>query len=135
MNMRQDKASCPGAIENTKLAPAGLRSTLASCLFSAALLIPFSALGSDESVGAVATSPETTMRSGGEVESAPAFSEARQPEVGMSLQEALALVGSNPDSQEEVGAACGMLDVLTWHEDGTKIISVDGRVTSIVNGR
>ena len=135
MNMRQDKASCPGATENTKLASAGLRSTLASCLFSAALLIPFSALGADESAGAVATPPETMMRSGGEVESAPAFSEARQPEVGMSLQEALALVGSNPDSQEEVGAACGMLDVLTWHEDGTKIISVDGRVTSIVNGR
>jgi hypothetical protein len=135
MNIRQDKASCPGAIGNTKLAPAGLRFTLASCLFSAALLIPFSEVGADESAGAVAAPPETMMRSGGEAESAPALSEARQPEVGMSLQEALALVGSNPDSQEEVGAACGMLDVLTWHEDGTKIISVDGRVTSIVNGR
>jgi hypothetical protein len=64
-----------------------------------------------------------------------AFSEARRPEVGMSLQEALALVGDAPDSQEEVGAACGMLDVLTWDEEGTKIISVDGTVTSIVEGR
>ncbi len=63
------------------------------------------------------------------------FSEARRPEVGMSLQEALALVGDAPDSQEEVGAACGMLDVLTWDEDGTKIISVDGTVTSIVDGK
>ena len=53
----------------------------------------------------------------------------------MSLQEALALVGDDPDSQEEVGAACGMLDVLTWDKDGTRIISVDGTVTSIVEGK
>jgi hypothetical protein len=60
-------------------------------------------------------------------------SQARRPEVGMSLKEALALVGDDPDS--EVGAACGMLDVLTWDEAGTKIISVDGTVTSIVEGK
>lgn len=71
------------------------------------------------------------------------FSEARRsdvrpavrPTVGMSLEEALALVGDAPDSQEEVGAACGMLDVLTWDQDGTTIISVDGTVTSIVEGK
>ena len=58
-----------------------------------------------------------------------------RPEVGMSLEEALALIGSSPDSEQEIGAACGMLDVLTWDEEGTKIISVDGTVTSIVKGR
>jgi hypothetical protein len=58
----------------------------------------------------------------------------RRPEVGMSLQEALELVGKKADSQEEIGAACGMLDVHTWDEDGTRIISVDGTVTSIVDG-
>jgi len=63
------------------------------------------------------------------------ISEARRPEVGMSLEEALALVGKNPDSEEAVGAACGKLDVHTWDEDGTKIISVDGTVTSIVDGK
>jgi hypothetical protein len=135
MHLRQDKASGPGAISNGKLAPAGLSFALVWCLFSATLLIPLSAAGADESADAVAAPPETTMRSGAKAKDAPAFSGARQPEVGMSLQEALALVGSSPDSQEEVGAACGMLDVLTWHEDGTKIISVDGTVTSIVNGR
>ena len=55
--------------------------------------------------------------------------------VGMSLEEALALVGKDPDSQEEIGAACGMLDVHNWDEDGTRIISVDGTVTSIVEGK
>lgn len=59
----------------------------------------------------------------------------RRLEVGMSLQEALELVGTNPDSEEEIGAACGMLDVHTWDEDGTRIISVDGTVTSIFDGK
>lgn len=62
------------------------------------------------------------------------FSEENRVEVGMSLKDALELVGRTPDSEEEVGAACGMLDVFTWNDDGTKIISVDGTVTSIVEG-
>ncbi len=58
-------------------------------------------------------------------------SNARRLEVGMSLEEALELLGKDPDSESEIGAACGMLDVLTWDEEGTRLISVDGTVTSI----
>ncbi len=58
-------------------------------------------------------------------------SNARRPEVGMPLAEALELLGKAPDSETEIGAACGMLDVLTWDEEGTRLISVDGTVTSI----
>ena len=64
-----------------------------------------------------------------------AQSSARRLEVGMSLEEALQLVGKDPDSKSEIGAACGMLDVLTWDDDGTRLISVDGTVTSIFEGK
>lgn len=54
--------------------------------------------------------------------------------VGMSLEEALEVLGKSPDSQSEIGAACGKLDVLTWDEDGTRLISVDGTISSVVDG-
>ncbi|UCH46690.1 MAG: hypothetical protein JSU95_11265 [Betaproteobacteria bacterium] len=60
-----------------------------------------------------------------------AQSPGRRLEVGMSLEEALELLGKDPDSESEIGAACGMLDVLTWDDEGTRLISVDGTVTSI----
>jgi hypothetical protein len=63
-----------------------------------------------------------------------AQSTARRLEVGMSLEEALDVLGKDPDSETEIGAACGMLDVLTWDDDGTRLISVDGTVTSIFEG-
>lgn len=59
-------------------------------------------------------------------------SQGRRLEVGMPIEQAIELLGGDPDSQTEVGGACGMLDILTWDEDGTRIISVDGTVTSIV---
>ncbi len=59
-------------------------------------------------------------------------SAGRRLEVGMPIEQAIALLGGDPDSETEVGGACGMLDILTWDEDGTRIISVDGTVTSIV---
>ena len=59
-------------------------------------------------------------------------SEGRRLEVGMPIELAIELLGGDPDSETEVGGACGMLDILTWDEDGTRIISVDGTVTSIV---
>ncbi len=62
------------------------------------------------------------------------FSQASRLQVGMPIAQAIELLGGNPDSETEIGAACGMLDVLTWAENGTKIISVDGTVTSIVEG-
>ena len=49
----------------------------------------------------------------------------------MSLEEALELLGKAPDSESEIGAACGMLDIMTWDDEGTRLISVDGTVTSI----
>ena len=60
-----------------------------------------------------------------------AQSTGRRLEVGMSLEEALELLGKAPDSESEIGAACGMLDVMTWDDEGTRLISVDGTVTSI----
>jgi hypothetical protein len=66
--------------------------------------------------------------------------EARTPgksrlKVGMSLEEALEVLGKTPDSQNEIGAACGKFDVLTWDEDGTRLISVDGTISSIYEGK
>lgn len=58
-------------------------------------------------------------------------STARGLEVGMSLKDALEVLGKAPDSESEIGAACGMLDVMTWDDEGTRLISVDGTVTSI----
>ena len=60
------------------------------------------------------------------------FSEGSRLQVGMPIEQAIELLGGSPDDETEVGAACGMLDILTWDEDGTQIISVDGTVTSIV---
>ncbi len=59
-------------------------------------------------------------------------SEGSRLQVGMPVEHAIELLGGDPDSETEVGGACGMLDILTWDEDGTRIISVDGTVTSIV---
>jgi len=59
-------------------------------------------------------------------------SEGSRLEVGMPIEQAIELLGGDPDSETEVGGACGMLDILTWDEDGTRIISVDGTVASIV---
>jgi hypothetical protein len=62
------------------------------------------------------------------------FSEGSTLQVGMPIEQAIELLGADPDSETEVGGACGMLDILTWDEAGTRIISVDGTVTSIVEG-
>jgi hypothetical protein len=59
-------------------------------------------------------------------------SEGSRLQVGMPIEQAIELLGGDPDSETEVGGACGMLDILTWDDDGTRIISVDGTVTSIV---
>ena len=55
--------------------------------------------------------------------------------VGMTLDEALEVLGKTPDSQNEIGAACGKFDVLTWDEDGTRLISVDGTISSVYEGK
>jgi hypothetical protein len=60
------------------------------------------------------------------------FSKANRLHVGMPIEQAIELIGGGPDSETAVGGACGMLDILTWDDHGTIIISVDGTVTSIV---
>jgi len=70
---------------------------------------------------------ETVLEPDGE-----GFSEGSRLQVGMPIEQAIELLGGSPDDETEVGAACGMLDILTWDDNGTQIISVDGTVTSIV---
>ena len=117
---------------NVKAAVAAIGLAALWCLF---FPMPSAIAQPGEQPAAAMPETEPAIGAGDKGSDDAGFSEARRPEVGMSLQEALALVGQDPDSQEEVGAACGMLDVLTWDEDGTKIISVDGTVTSIVEGK
>jgi hypothetical protein len=62
-------------------------------------------------------------------------SEKSRLKVGMSLEEALEVLGKDPDSQSEIGAACGKFNVLTWDEDGTRLISVDGTISSVYEGK
>jgi hypothetical protein len=52
-------------------------------------------------------------------------------EPGMPTYIAVGLLGREPDQAAEVGAACGMLDVLTWHQEQTRIVTSDGVVTSV----
>jgi len=122
-----------GNPSNAKNAIAGIGIAALSCLFPA---VPSAIAQAGEQHAPGASTIEPVAAPGVKDNAGQAeFGQARRPEVGMSLQEALALVGDDPDSQEEVGAACGMLDVLTWDKDGTRIISVDGTVTSIVEGK
>ena len=50
---------------------------------------------------------------------------------GLSATAAIDLVGRPPDERHEIGAACGMLEVLSWGADEMRIISVDGVVSSV----
>lgn len=115
------------------------------------------ALAGDAASGETGFSAESSVASGGsesfaefieEVESESAPVEANQDaasqapltgksrlKVGMSLEEALKVLGKDPDSQSEIGAACGKFDVLTWDEDGTRLISVDGTISSVYDGK
>ena len=127
---RNDQVSETRRLPNGKGMVANFPGAVVWCLIS--LCSPVLAQAAEQAEPA-ATVIETAIGAGQNGASDARIGESRRPEVGMSLAEALALVGAEPDSQEEVGAACGMLDVLTWDEDGTQIISVDGTVTSIVD--
>ncbi len=89
------------------------------------------AFGQADGTGA-ANEPATTVIEEGLSERSQSV--APRLKVGMSLEEALEVVGKSPDSQSEIGAACGKLDVLTWDDDGTRLISVDGTISSVVEG-
>ena len=105
-------------------------SVTASALFLLGLLCLAgnAAAESEQAVHDATASP--VPDSAGQVNTGP----RKQVKAGMSLEEALKLVETNLQSQEEVGAACGMLDVFTY-DDGTRIISVDGTVTSVHEGK
>ncbi len=123
--------------------PAHARAAVAAIAVVCSLFAPVSPATAQAAEPPIPAGVDAAAGAAGNDAGQAGFSEARsravrpaaRPAVGMSLKEALALVGDAPDSQEEVGAACGMLDVLTWDEDGTTIISVDGTVTSIVEGK
>jgi hypothetical protein len=97
-----------------------MRYCLAVALFPACL-----AFGQDDAAGGDGALPGTTA----------AQAAGKRVEVGMSLEEALEVLGKAPDSTVEIGAACGMLDVLTWEDEGTRLISVDGTISSIVDDK
>lgn len=81
------------------------------------------------------TPPEKGVAAGrGATREAAAAGKSRL-KVGMSLEEALKVLGKDPDSQSEIGAACGKFNVLTWDEDGTRLISVDGTISSVYDGK
>lgn len=105
-------------------------SAILQALLAAALLVAVAQAAAEEDPSAFDTATPVAQRDAG----ASAVGSSKVLKVGMSLEEALQLVGKVPDSEEEVGAACGMLDVFTY-DDGTQIISVDGTVTSIVDGK
>ena len=93
------------------------------CAVLAAVLSPGAAALAQGSPG------EPRPASGARDERAPAVRE------GMTLAEALAAVGRAPDSSDHIGAACGVLDVTRWEEEGIKVISNNGVVVSIAADR
>lgn len=55
--------------------------------------------------------------------------------VGMSVTEVLRHLGQEPDHSALVGAGCGMLEVLTWDEQATRLVAIDGVVSSVTRGK
>ena len=64
-------------------------------------------------------------------QSKPNVSDEQSPiRVGMPTSAALAKLGQ-PEKRADVGAACGMLDVMSWDAERLRIVAVDGIVTAI----
>jgi len=105
------------------------------CVLCAAMLFMVGmAFAGDGATVVLADAQESATVETGLDSGSDGFSEGSTLQVGMPIEQAIELLGGAPDSETEVGGACGMLDILTWDEDGTRIISVDGTVTSIVEG-
>ena len=51
---------------------------------------------------------------------------------GMPADVAIQLLGREPDQTTEIGAACGMLEILSWRGEQTKLIASDGVISSII---
>ena len=56
----------------------------------------------------------------------------RRIELGMPLSAVIEMFGRDPDESTEIGAACGMLEIISWGPERTKIITNRGKVSSIV---
>ena len=54
----------------------------------------------------------------------------QQIKPGMSAELAIKLIGRKPDETEMVGAACGVFEVLTWHGEKARIVTMGGNVIS-----
>ena len=104
-------------------------------LCAAMLFMAGAAFAGDNVPDVIADARDSTSLEAAISTASDSVSEGSRLEVGMPIEQAIELLGGGPDSETEVGGACGMLDILTWDEDGTRIISVDGTVTSIVEGR
>lgn len=51
-------------------------------------------------------------------------------EPGMSAELAIKMIGRQPDETEMVGAACGVFEVLTWHGEKARVVTMGGNVIS-----
>ena len=56
----------------------------------------------------------------------------RRVELGMPVSTLIEMLGRDPDEITEIGAACGMLEIISWGPEQTKIIANRGKVSSIV---
>lgn len=50
---------------------------------------------------------------------------------GMPVETAIALLGREPDLSQEIGAACGMLEIMTWQDENVRLVTTGGSVTSV----
>jgi len=57
--------------------------------------------------------------------------EPKPIKLGMSAAQAIHLLGREPDQQTVIGAACGMLEILSWQHEQTRIITSGGVVSSV----
>ena len=55
-----------------------------------------------------------------------------QIQPGMRADLAIQLLGRSPDQTTEIGAACGMLEILSWQDEQTKIITSGGIISSVI---
>ncbi len=105
---------------------------VAATIFAAGMAFAGDRMPDDVAAAQDGATFDTTVKSAALSAGSENGSEGSRLQVGMSIEEAIELLGSDPDSETEIGAACGVLDILSWDEDGTRIIGVDGTVTSIV---
>ena len=114
---------------NVQCGPSMKRLTVFFCL---ALFGAPSAGGGETGAPPVpSTWDDGVLRSGEEGTSFQSASSAPRIRPGMSARAAIDSIGRSPDERLEIGAACGMLEVLTWDEGELRMVTVDGVVSSV----